>query len=136
MSVSFAHITFDAVDALALSAFWSQAIGQDIDDGAEETLSRRKCATSTTSHPDVCRPWFGHASYPPEANVALGYRPGDLLWSKLCSTTLRDPALRFADPGVSLWTCQLPFEVCESGDNFWGFVGTVTTSNVDLLQDA
>jgi predicted enzyme related to lactoylglutathione lyase len=35
MTISFAHVTFDAVDAKALATFWSQALGQSVDEGAE-----------------------------------------------------------------------------------------------------
>ncbi len=35
MTVTFAHITFDAVDAQALATFWAAALGQRVDDGAE-----------------------------------------------------------------------------------------------------
>jgi predicted enzyme related to lactoylglutathione lyase len=35
MTIAFAHITFDAVDAKALASFWSEALGQQVDEGAE-----------------------------------------------------------------------------------------------------
>jgi predicted enzyme related to lactoylglutathione lyase len=35
MTIAFAHITFDAVDAKALATFWSEALGQQVDEGAE-----------------------------------------------------------------------------------------------------
>ena len=35
MTIAFAHVTFDAVDAKALGTFWSEALGQPLDDGAE-----------------------------------------------------------------------------------------------------
>ena len=35
MTISFAHITFDAVNAQVLSSFWSAALGQAVDEGAD-----------------------------------------------------------------------------------------------------
>jgi catechol 2,3-dioxygenase-like lactoylglutathione lyase family enzyme len=35
MTVAFAHVTFDAVDAKKLADFWSGALGQSVDEGAE-----------------------------------------------------------------------------------------------------
>lgn len=35
MTVVFAHITFDSVDAKALATFWAKALGQEVDDEAE-----------------------------------------------------------------------------------------------------
>jgi hypothetical protein len=35
MTLSLAHVTFDCTDAVALSSFWSAAIGRPVDDGAQ-----------------------------------------------------------------------------------------------------
>lgn len=37
MSLSIAAVTFDCDNAITLSEFWSQALGREIDPGAEET---------------------------------------------------------------------------------------------------
>lgn len=39
MTIAFAHITFDAVDAKLLATFWSHALGQSVDEGAEAAFA-------------------------------------------------------------------------------------------------
>jgi hypothetical protein len=39
MTLSLAHVTFDCHDAVALAAFWSEALGRPVDDGAEPFFS-------------------------------------------------------------------------------------------------
>jgi catechol 2,3-dioxygenase-like lactoylglutathione lyase family enzyme len=64
MTLSLAHVAFDAADATALAAFWAGVVGAEVDDGATEHFASVGLGRTAGPFPTLL---FLHVPEPPRA---------------------------------------------------------------------